>query len=190
MRTLAFGLFALFLMSGASSVSAAESSPPSKASIRELLEATHAHKLVDTMMSQMDGLLRKSVQQAMSGQPVDAGEQKIIDAQITKLNDLLKQQMSWDKMEPMYIDLYRQTFTQKEVNDILAFYRTPSGQSMIEKMPVLMTRVMQTAQSMVATLMPQLQKINRDTVSALQAYEARKTIAPGRAPNTAASSGK
>ena len=98
--------------------------------------------------------------------------------------------MSWDKMEPMYIDLYRQTFTQKEVNDILAFYRTPSGQSMIEKMPVLMTRVMQTAQSMVATLMPQLQKINRDTVSALQAYEARKTIAPGRAPNTAASSGK
>jgi hypothetical protein len=190
MRTLAFGLFALFLMSGASSVSAAESSPPSEASIRELLEATHAHKLVDTMMSQMDGLLRKSVQQAMSGQPVDAGEQKIIDTQITKLNDLLKQQMSWDKMEPMYIDLYRQTFTQKEVNDILAFYRTPSGQSMIEKMPVLMTRVMQTAQSMVATLMPQLQKINRDTVSALQAYEARKTVAPGRAPNTAASSGK
>ncbi|HJU07800.1 MAG TPA: DUF2059 domain-containing protein [Rhodanobacteraceae bacterium] len=159
-----------------------------EASIQELLQVTQAHKLVDTTMAQMDGMLRKSVQQAMAGHPVDAGEQKILDAEISKLNDLLMQQMSWDKMEPMYINLYRETFTQKEIDDMLAFYRTPSGQSMISKMPVLMAHLMQMVQGMMVTLMPQVQKINQDTIGALEAYETSKKNAP-QAPAAAATSG-
>ena len=181
MRPHTLGVIALVFAFGISAAHAADI-PPSEASIHELLQVTRAHKLLDTVMAQLDDLLRRSVQQAMAGQPIDAGEQKILDAQIGKLNDLLKQQMSWDKMEPMYVDLYRQTFTQKEVNDMLAFYRTPSGQSMIAKMPALTARTMQRVQGNMTTLMPQIQKINQDTVAALVAYEAHKKNASAQAP--------
>lgn len=181
MRSHALVFVALCSVFGASPAFAADR-PPSEASIEQLLQVTQAHKLLDATMAQVGAMLRKSAQQAMAGQPIDAGEQKILDAQMSKLDDLLKQQMSWDKMEPMYVDLYRQTFTQKEINDILIFYQSPSGQSMITKMPVLTGHLMQMMQGKMATLMPQLQKINHDTVSALEAYEATKKASPTQAP--------
>lgn len=172
MRIHVIGFIALLSVYG--SASATQSQPPSNASIHSLLEATQAHKTIDAMVSQMDGLMRKSMQQAIGPQKFDAGEQKIMDGMINQLNDLMKQQLAWKKLEPMYIDLYRKTFTQKEVDDMLTFDRSPSGRSMIAKMPALVAASMQTMQGEMKTLMPQLQKISQETASRLEAYDAKK----------------
>ncbi len=46
--------------------------------------------------------------------------------------------MSWDKMAPRMTDLYMQTFTEAEVRELIAFYKTPTGQKTLDQMPVLM----------------------------------------------------
>lgn len=172
MRIYTLGFVGLFFVFG--SAHAVQSSPPSDSSIHELLQVTQTHKMLDAMQAQIDSMLKKVTHQATGGQPVDAGEQKIIDTQTSKLNNVLMQQISWSKLEPMYIDIYRKSFTQKEVDDMLVFYKSPSGQSMIEKMPVVMAQAMQTMQGEMATLMPQIQKITEDTANSLRAYEASK----------------
>ena len=156
--------------------------------MHELLQVTHVHKMLDTMMAQMDGMMKKASQQATAGHPIDAGAQKIIDAQTGKLHSLLMQQISWEKMEPMYISLYRKNLTQKEVDDMLTFYRSPSGQSVIVKMPVIMAQAMHTVQAQMSSLLPQIEKIETDTTSSLKVYEANKKQAPTQ-PSTGEAGG-
>ena len=54
----------------------APASAPSEASIKQLLEAANAHKLVDEMMRQVDGLFRQAMLQATQGHPFRRGRKK------------------------------------------------------------------------------------------------------------------
>lgn len=144
--------------------------PPTEASIRELMDVTHEQKLVDGIIDQSNGLMLKSVRQANGGVPLDPEEEKIAARAVGKLTDVLRQQISWAKMEPMMIDLYKKSFSQKEVNDMLAFYRTPSGQAVIEKMPALMNQTMTVSQAKIQAMLPQIRDIGTEMGQELQAY--------------------
>lgn len=150
--------------------------PASAASIKELLQVMQVHKLLDLVITQViaqeDGKFRHAAMRMANRHPLDAGEQKIIDAQTAKMDALLKQEMSWDSLEPIYVDLYSKHFTQQEVNDALTFYRSTSGQAMTAKTPAVMAEVTQFRQARVASFVPQIQKLSQDTASQLKAYEA------------------
>jgi hypothetical protein len=64
-----------------SPTSPAPSSPPSDASIKQLLEVARARKLVDSVMAQMDNLMLQSIAQATQGQKIPPKVQKEIDQQ-------------------------------------------------------------------------------------------------------------
>lgn len=177
MRIYSVGFVALFFAFGPAH--AGPDSPASYASLRELLQVTQTHKVQDAMMAQVDGIMRRASIQAMAGHQIDGGAQKIIDVQTSKLNHVLMQQLDWKRLEPMYIDIYRKNFTQKEVDDMLAFYRSPSGQSMVAKLPAMMAQAMQMVQGMMSSLEPQIQTIMADTATSLSAYEtSRKQARP------------
>nr|WP_284691364.1 DUF2059 domain-containing protein [Pinirhizobacter soli] len=73
-------------------------------------------------------------------------------------------------MQPMMIDLYKKTFSQNEINDMLAFYRTPSGQAVIQKMPALMNQTMAISQAKIQAMLPQIRDISAEMGQELQAY--------------------
>jgi hypothetical protein len=148
--------------------------PPSDASIRELLDVMQAHKIVDAIITQGDTLGRSAIQQAFNGRPPDAQEQKIMDTQMDKVHVVILSELSWDKISPMYINIYRTTFTQKEVNDMIAFYKSSTGQAVVEKLPMVMQQSTMQMKTHIANIMPQIQQINQDTISQLQSYEASK----------------
>ena len=60
----------LILLSVSCSVVGAADNAPSEASIKELLLVGNAHKLVDSMMAQMDSFMKNAMQQATKGQTV------------------------------------------------------------------------------------------------------------------------
>jgi len=173
-RICTLGFLALSLVCGSAAAATAPSQPASAASIEELLRVTQAHKLLDSTMARMDGMMRQSAAQATAGQAVDAGEQKIIDAQIDKMNVVMKRSLAWDSVKPLYVDLYSKTFSQQDVDGMLAYYRSPAGQSMIAKMPALTAQLMQAVQVKMAAMMPQIQQIALDTTNQLKAYRASK----------------
>lgn len=152
----------------ASSAFAADTRPSAE-SIKQLLAVTEARKLVDGMMGQMDGMMKNAMQQALRGHSITPKQQKVIDGMQAKTVALLKQELDWRSLEPMYIRLYRDSFTQDEVNGMLAFYRTPAGQAVIRKMPVLMRNTMVEMQQRIAVLMPKLQKIEKETLAEIKA---------------------
>jgi hypothetical protein len=77
--------------------------------------------------------------------------------------------LTWKKLEPQYIRLYQESFTEEEVAGMLSFYRTPAGQAVIDKMPVLMQRTMVDVQKMIVGITPQMKKIQEDFVAEISA---------------------
>lgn len=45
--------------------------------------------------------------------------------------------ISWERMEPRMIDVYVAAFTEEEIRDQIAFYKTPTGQKTVQQMPML-----------------------------------------------------
>ena len=163
----------LFLFSLSPSFAFADQ-PPSDASLHELLDVMQAHKIVDAIIAQSDTVGRNAVQQALNGRALDAQEQKILDTQLDKVHAVIERELSWDKLSPMYMNIYRTSFDQKEVNDMITFYKSQTGQAVIEKLPAVMQQSMLQMRTYVADIMPQIQQINQDTISQLQTYEANK----------------
>lgn len=179
-RLYALSLLAGFFVCGSLAAATPTNQPPSDASIQELLQVSKSQRPLGVMNAHIVRMMANSAAQALAGRIADDGAIKIIAGQTAKLDVIMKNQLSWDSVEPIYVDLYRKTFTQKEVDDMIAFYKSPSGQSMVAKMPAVTDQVTQTMQGKLATVMPQLHQISEDTANQLKAYEANKqsTAAP------------
>lgn len=150
------------------------SGPPSEASIRQLLEVAQAHKLIDSVMAQMDGLMTQAIQQATQGQEVPPKVQKDIDKRQAEVVGLMKELLDWTKLEPMYVRIYQKSFSQQEVDGMIAFYKTPAGQAVIGKMPAVMQNTMDEMQQMMAPVMQKMQRVQQDVVAEMKAERQKK----------------
>lgn len=148
--------------------------PPSEASIKQLLEVAQAHKLIDSVIAQMNGLMSQAIQQATQGQDVPPKVQKDIDKRQAELVGLMKELLDWNKLEPMYVRIYQKSFSQQEVDGMIAFYKTPAGQAVIGKMPAVMQNTMDEMQQMMAPVMQKMQRMQQDVVAEMKAAGQKK----------------
>jgi uncharacterized protein len=158
----------------ASPTSPAPSNPPSEASIKQLLEVAQARKLVDSIMMQMDNLMQQSIAQATKGQTVPPKVQKEIDQGRGEALAMMKDLLDWSKLEPLYVRVYQKSFSQQEVDGMIAFYKTPAGQAVIGKMPAVMQNTMDEMQQMMAPVMQKIQKMQQDVVAEMKAETKNK----------------
>ncbi len=150
-------LLAVALMAAVPAFSAEK--PPSEASIRELLEVSNAKNLLEGMYKQVDGMLDQMLKQSQGDKPLNEAQQKLAAEMRSKVVDLLKTDLSWDALEPIYIKLYTDTFSQSDINGILKFYKTPAGNSLLKKMPLLMQNLMQTMVTQMQSLIPKVRAV-------------------------------
>lgn len=119
---------------------------------------------IDTMYSQMQSMM-------LSGQMTDGmstEEYEIIEKYNAKFTQLMKDEMGWDDMKKELRVVYEQNFTTVEIQQMLAFYKSPVGQSVLEKMPVVMQESMQIGQQMAAKTMPKLQALTEQMHSEIE----------------------
>lgn len=147
---------------------------PSDASLHELLDVMHAHSLLDSVLARADETIHARVQAGMQGKTLDPSQQKIMAEGEHRMADLMKRELTWEKMEPVYLEIYRKSFSQKEVNDMIGFYKTPSGQSVMAKMPAAMQETSQIVTAKIKVMMPEMMKIAQETGNQLNAYNATK----------------
>ncbi|WP_444913558.1 DUF2059 domain-containing protein [Microbulbifer sp. TRSA007] len=125
-------------------------------SVEELLEASNAEAMVDTIYAQMDQMFV-----GMSGQlGVKPSERELFDQHMKKVVALMKDEMNWEKIKEPMIDVYLKHYSEEEVQDMLAFFRTETGQSMLVKMPAVMNDSMAISQQMVQSFMPKLRELS------------------------------
>jgi len=146
---------------------------PSDSSVEELLTLSEAYKLVDNMLPQMEAMIKSSAQQSLEGKTPDDEQREVIETVLVKTNALVKQEVSYEKMKPIFIKTYKDTFTQTEINGLLEFYKSKTGQAFLKKMPSINQAAAVDMQIKLTNLLPKIQQISEDTLSEVRAR--RKT---------------
>jgi len=133
--------------------------PPSDPKIDQLLEISRAKASVEDMLPQIEASQRQLVEQIVEGQSFTDAQRQVFESVMRKASTRMTQVMSWDKLEPMYRDLYRQTFSAEDVDALIEFYKTPAGQNLLDKTPQLVQNTMTAMQKQIA---PVIEEFKRD----------------------------
>jgi hypothetical protein len=78
---------------------------------------------------------------------------------------MVMKEMSWEKLKPEFVAAYAEVFSEQEMHDLAAFYKTPLGQKVLDKMPQLSAKGMQIAQKHMAEIMPKIQSMAKDAAA-------------------------
>lgn len=119
---------------------------------REVIQAMHADKMFDSMSAQMQQMAALSVPAV--GTPEQQAHAKQIQAKIMALS-LESAKATLSKMDSIYADVY----SEAELKAMKAFFTSPEGQSMLQKQPQIMQRMMPLIQEMQRDLRPKIMQL-------------------------------
>jgi hypothetical protein len=163
-RTLLAALAALLIAAAAM----AEDAKPGEESVKQLLEAMKVSRSVDNYVAQIDATVRSQMQQALSVASLSPAQQKVIDTLGVKVMAMTRQQINWAQVEPPLLEAYRNTFTQREIDGMLDYYRSPAGQAELAKQPRLQQQSAQFMQQRLVALSPQITQLEKEAIAQLR----------------------
>lgn len=149
--------------------------PPAEPSIKQLLEVTQVRKLLESTMAEMDGYMQQAARQVTQGQKVTPEVQKQIDKGRADAISMMKDVLDWNKVEPMYVRIYQKSFNQEEIDSMVAMYKSPTGQMLLTKMPIVLQNSMSEMQQMLRPVMQRIQQMQQDVAAQMQAERAKKS---------------
>ena len=155
---------AMFLACLAAGIASSRAQTPQAAAgdkmakIEEMFLLTKPDQMLQQMMQQMRAA--QSAQLEKTNLPPEKKAQA--EQAMQKISKVLEERLSWDKMKPIYTKIYDETFTSDELSGIVAFYKSPAGRAMVEKMPVLMSKAMAAVQLQMGDVMQQMQQIGTE----------------------------
>ena len=131
--------------------------PPSDADIERLLKASRAESMLNAILPQMESLQQQQFEQLTAGKPLSAEQKAEVDRIQSRTNEIVRTSLAWEQMRPLYIDVYKKTFTSEEVKAMAKFYESPAGKSLLDKTPLLMQNLMLAIQQKMIPMLEALQ---------------------------------
>lgn len=181
MKRLSFTiLISLAILSTACAQTPAPASKQAK--VEELIRITKLDQLMGQMSQQMTARMRQTAAQQSARHAFTPAQQKVVDDYIAQIQKITQSAVSWEKVKPTVIQVYTETYTDQELDGILAFYHSPAGQALVAKSPQLMTRTMELVQSQMSQVQPQIQQANEEFTRKMK--EASDTAPPSTNPST------
>ena len=141
-----------------------------RASVEELLMLMKADSMIDNIYFQYGQTIKRMEQQL----GIDQSNKAIFERYISRMVAIMKQEMNWKKMKEPMINVYLKHYSENEVQDMLAFYKSESGKSMVEKMPAVMKDSMLVSQSLMKEFIPKVQAMSKELKDEIIADKAIK----------------
>ncbi len=138
----------------------------STASIKELLEITKTEELLEYSYKQVEPMISSTIAEIEKAQdePLTKKQKQALQSYAQKASDIMVTDLSWKKLEPDFIKIYSETFSQEEIDGLIDFYKTPVGQSTIDKMPIVTDKSMQLMQQHMVQVMPKIMQALEETM--------------------------
>jgi len=147
--------------------------PAKRAAIEELFSLMKMDRLMQSMKSQIDPMMGQAIQKSvgdMTSLPPDqqALFAKELPAFLKQLTNAMWDRMSFEKLKPEFVKIYGETFTLDEINGAVAFYKSPAGAAMIEKLPVVTGKIMTVTQQLMGDVIPEVTKMTQAWVQEMK----------------------
>jgi hypothetical protein len=144
---------------------AAGAATASDSSIEELLAITKAEQAVDATFALVERQMQQGIQQSVSGKVLSEEQHRKLDEGVSRFIQTVRGEFTWQTVKPMYIQAYRETFEQAEVDGIIAFYRSAAGQAYATKLPILSQKMNAATQAHLQQLIPKIREGLRTVLS-------------------------
>ena len=145
------------------------------ASAEKFLMMAHADKLGTPVYMQVQQMFAQRFEQTKA----PASKKAVLDSYQAKANAALDQATGWNKLKPDMVKLYTNTFTESELKDLVAFYQSPLGKKVLEKMPQVTQQSAQLTQQKLESAVPVVNKLLADMTKELDP-NAGKAAAPAK----------
>jgi uncharacterized protein len=87
------------------------------------------------------------------------GKRALLERYQAKANAALDNAVGWDVIKPDLVELYTSNFNEQEMQELLAFYQSPLGQKVLEKMPMLTAQSARLTQNRLEAAVPRVNKL-------------------------------
>jgi hypothetical protein len=115
--------------------------PASKEDVERYFHAIHSHEMMQQMIEAMSKPMHKMVHEQFEKDkdklPAD------FEARMNKIMDHMMQGMPIDEMMDAMVPTYQNHLTKGDVDSLIAFYSTQTGQKVLREMPAIMSEAME-----------------------------------------------
>lgn len=128
-------------------------------SVEELLVLMHTQDSINEMVSSLTLLTQKGVARQFKDVILSKKGQKIADKIPAKIKVQIADEIQWSKVKEDYITQYQATFTQKEIDAQLEFYKTPVGNQVLLKSGALSKNVLSNLNKRISPILSSISNI-------------------------------
>jgi uncharacterized protein len=151
---------------------------PTKESVEKLLAATRMEAMVTTMQQQVDSSMRMALEQSLKGETLSEEAKQHAEAFRQKVVAAMTEELSWEKLKGLYIQIYSDNFTQEEIDALNAFYDSQTGKMYVAKMPVVMQKSMAVMQQKIGPFREKIQQAMKEIFQEMEDSKKKKTDKP------------
>ena len=119
----------------------------------KLLEVTQSQSLTDGMVNEMKQLLGD----IPVSDDLTQEQQKLFETFQIKMYLLIDTRLSWDTLKSEYADIYTESYTEEELNQLISFYESPLGQKLLANSETINTALADIPQHNLNILMTEMQ---------------------------------
>lgn len=160
-RTLSIGcLFLLLTHSGFSA---------SDAKVDELLIAIKAERNVAALKQSADVFMANLVKQAIVKARLSTTEVKKFKLALDQKTRPLLKDLEWEDQKPRYTAIYKDAFSDEEIDELLAFYRSPIGKKYMERQEDINRKKAEVTRDVMTEFEPKLRAAVDEVVAEVRA---------------------
>lgn len=154
--------------------STAHAEKATEASVKELLVLTNSQQILKNTEAQINDVMKNMMKAALKDQAINADQQKILDKFRDKVVDIHRTEMTWEKLEPIFVEIYANSLSQEEVDGIAAFYRSPAGKAYVSKIPVIVQQSLGAMQKVITPMMDKMMEASKKMAEELRELDQKK----------------
>jgi uncharacterized protein len=132
-------------------------SPATKEDVQRYLEVMQSRemmsKMIDAMMKPMHQMMHEQYEKDKDRLPAD------FEVRMNKMLDGYLKNFPWDEVLQSMVPVYQKHFTKGDVDHLVAFYSTPTGQKLIRELPAITA---EATQAMMPILRQKMDVMTRD----------------------------
>jgi len=161
---LVFAACLLFAFPSFAQQSAADA-PASKEDIQRYLDTMHSRDMVKSMFDSMTKTMHQMVHQQVEKEP---GLGADFESRMNKMTDEMMRNFPMDELLDVMKPVYQKHFTKGDIDTLIAFYSTPTGQKVLKEMPAISSEALQASSGIVQKLVSKITQRVQDEVAQVQ----------------------
>jgi hypothetical protein len=154
-------------------------SPASKEDVQRYFEVMQSRemmsKMIDAMLKPMHQMMHEQYEKDKDKLPAD------FETRMNKVMDDTMKRFPWDEMLDSMVPVYQKHFTRGDIDHLVAFYSTPTGQKLLRELPAITAEAMQ---SMLPIMKQKINAMTQDLQQQIAEMMKQSEAKPGQNPPT------